>query len=135
MSAQKPEIELIDLQSYPVWRYEPETELFEPLTDIECQIGSIDELHFYAKFTTQTGHQFEGSVTGKGNTAIGIFCNGRWYSLNKEWRKASLEQLSALIHDCDLNSIDSPLDVFPIKFQTAIMREPFVDWDGEFSLD
>lgn len=134
MSAQKSEIELTDLQRCPVWRYDNETELFEPLNDIDCQIGSIDELHFYAKFTTLTGHQFEGSVTGKGETAIGIFANGRWYSLNKEWKKASLDQLSSLIRDCNLSDIDNPLKMLPINFQTTIMKEPFVDWAGEFSL-
>lgn len=73
MSNSKAELVISDFLISPVWRYDPDKEIFEPLVDIDAPIGSIDELHFYARFTTRLGQNFQGSVTGKGDIAIGIF--------------------------------------------------------------
>lgn len=134
MNNSKPELVISDFLISPVWRYDPDMELFEPLIDIDTPIGSIDELHFYARLTSRLGHNFQGSVTGKGNVAIGIFLNNRWYSLNKDWKQASLEQLQALVHDSKISGINSPAELLPLRFDTAINKEPFVDWSGEFDL-
>ena len=134
MKNSKPEIGLSDLLEFPVWRYDPDMDLFEPLADIDSLVGSIDELHFYATLTSRLGHKFQGSVTGKGDVAVGIFLNNRWYSLNKDWKQASMDQLRALMEDGLLLDVKSPMELLPFKFETMINREPFVDWFGEFDL-
>jgi hypothetical protein len=135
MSDAKTEIDLDDLLAFPVWRYDSEAEVFLPLTDIDSPIGSIDELHFYATFISRSGHTFQGSVTGKGETAMGIFCNGRWYSLSKDWKQASVDQLRALVSDSKLQNVHAPSDLIPFSFETVIKSSPFVDWVGEFDLE
>lgn len=132
MNDSKSEITLADLVAFPVWRFDPETELYGPLIDIDTPIGSVDELHFRATITSRNGHVFEGSVTGKGDIAIGIFSNGRWYSLNKDWKQASLDQLGALIRDSHIFDGSSPEAMFPFQFKTMINKRPFVDWVDEF---
>jgi hypothetical protein len=134
MKSSKSEITLSDLWAFPVWRYDVEADFFEPLTDIDSLIGSIDELHFYATFTSSMGHVFQGSVTGKGDVAAAIFHNNRWYSFNKNWKQASIDQLSALVSDCQPIDVKSPTELLPFKFETAIRRDPYVDWIGEFDL-
>lgn len=134
MSNSKAELVISDFLIFPVWRYDPDKETFEPLVDIDTPIGSIDELHFYARFTTRIGQNFQGSVTGKGDIAIGIFLNDRWYSLNNDWKQASLEQLGALIRDSNMQAVSSPTELLPLRFETIINKKPFVDWSGEFDL-
>mgnify|MGYP005751442537 CR=1 FL=1 len=134
MSKRKSEIDLADLDAYPVWRFDTDTDSYEPLEDLDTRIDSIDELHFRATFTSRTGHVFEGSIAGEGATAMAIFKNGRWYALNKAWRQISLEQLSALLEDGGCAGVELPEKLLPFQFKTTINTDPYVDWSGEFDL-
>jgi len=129
----KKEISIGDFDGCPVWHFDPDLEQFSPLISIDTPIGSIDELHFHAKFVSPQGIEFRGSVTGQGDTAIGIWSNGRWYALHKGWKQTSFEQLSALVRDGGIQ-VDNPSKLLPLKFMTLINREPYVDWSGEFDL-
>lgn len=134
MKSPKLDISPADFLDYPVWRFDPDIDGYEPLCDLDEHIESIEELHFRATVTSAIGHEFEGSVTGKGDIAIGIFANNRWYALNTEWRDASMDQLSALVEDCGYIDV-SPSRLLPFKFRTTIQREPFIDWVGTIDLD
>jgi hypothetical protein len=134
MKITRQEITLDDLREHPVWYFDNESELFSPLQNLDEEIASVDELHFFAKFVTPGGRELFGSLAGQGDTAIGIFHNGRWYAANRGWRQTSLEQLSQLVKDSSDLGISDVKDLFPLKFETAIFREPYVDWSGVFDL-
>jgi hypothetical protein len=134
MEHAKHEISISDFEENPVWYFDPDAELFGPLTSLDDMIGSIDELHFYAKFHSPQGYEFIGSLAGRGDTAIAIYRNERWYAANKNWRQTSLEQLDALANDSDDLNVSSGKEFLPLTFQTMINREPYVDWDGIFDI-
>ena len=134
MSSGKQEITWDDLESYPVWHFDPDTELFSPLEDLDDPIGSTEEVHFRAVFTTPSGQMLSGSVAGDGTTAIGIFRNGRWYAANKNWRQTSLDQLLQLIKDSSDLEARNVRDLLPLRFETIIAREPFIERTGVFYL-
>jgi hypothetical protein len=130
----KQEITWADMEACPVWRFDPDRELFLPLINLDDQIGSINEVHFRAIFMTPDGKELSGSIAGDGSTAIGIFRNGRWYAANKKWKQTSFEQLSLLIKDSPDLRLRDARDLFPLRFETKIEREPFVDRKGVFDL-
>jgi len=135
MIEEKPDLTLEDIRRFPVWHFDPDRDLYSPLTDLDKSVGSIDELHFRALFKTPTGLEFQGSVTGKGDVAIGIYHNGRGYAANKAWPEASVAQLTQLIKDSPDLNISDLTQVLPLKFKTQVDMEPFVDWEGDFDLD
>lgn len=134
MDIGKQEITWSDLESCPVWHFDPDTELFRPLKSLNDPIGSIDELHFRAVFTAPSGQEFSGSIAGDTGTAIGIFRNGRWYAVNKNWRQTSLDQLSRLVEDSSDLSISDAKQLLPLRYETRIEREPFIEQAGLFDL-
>lgn len=134
MDSGKQEITWNDLESCPVWHFDPDTELFNPLENLDDPIGSIDELHFRAVFTAPGGQEFSGSIAGDAGTAIGIFRNGRWYAVNKNWKQTSLDQLSQLIEDSSDLSIRDAKQLLPLRYETRIGRDPFVEQAGVFDL-
>lgn len=131
MKNERSDIDITDLEDFPVWYYDPEAELFTPLRDLDSPIGSIDELHFYSKIFSGLGHEFEGVALGRGDVAIGIYKNNRWYTLNAAWKELSMEQLNALIVDSGLE-VRVLADMFPFRIKTQIRREPFIDWEVDF---
>lgn len=135
MDEEKPDLTLEDIRRFPVWHFDPDRDVYSPLTDLDKGVGSIDELHFRAVFKTPGGLELPGSVTGKGSIAIGIYGNGRGYAANKAWREASIAQLTQLIKDSPNLNISDLGQLLPLTFKTQINMEPFVDWEGEFDLD
>jgi hypothetical protein len=134
MNDSKQELTWDDLASYPVWHFDPDAGVFRPLESLDEEIGSVDELHFRSIFTTPSGQQLLGSVTGDGDTAIGIFRNGRWYAGNKNWKQTTWEQLSQLVIDSPDLELNTAQDLLPLRFETSIKMEPFVDRSGVFDL-
>lgn len=134
MTSSKQELTWDDLASYPVWHFDPDTELFRRLESLDEEIGSIDELHFRSIFTTPAGQQLVGSISGQGDIAIGIFRNGRWYAGNKRWKQTSLAQLLQLVLDSPDLGLNAVQDLLPLQFETIIKMEPFVDRSGVFDL-
>lgn len=134
MNISKQEITWSDLELHPVWHFDPDTELFNPLKSMDDPIGSVDELHFRAVFTAPDGQKFSGSIAGDAGTAIGIFRNGRWYAVNKNWKQTSLDQLSQLVEDSSDLSISDAKHLLPLRYETRIGREPFIEQAGMFDL-
>lgn len=134
MSTHKPEITADDLKKWTVWHFDPETELFSPLESLDDPIASIDELHFFAAFTTPQGFELQGSIAGKGDTAVGIFWSGRWYAANRNWRDVTLAQLDQLAAENSRLCASSGKELLPLKFQTLINKEPYIEWAGVFDL-
>jgi len=135
MDSGKEEITWDDLESHPVWHFDPDTDLFKPLINLDDPIGSVDELHFRAIFTCPNGQELLGSVAGDGTTAIGIFRNGRWYAANKNWEDASWGQLSKLVEDSSDLIFTDARQLLPLRFRTEIGIEPFIEWNGVFDLN
>jgi hypothetical protein len=130
----KTEISTEDLATWPVWHFDPESELFSPLESLDSLIGSIDELHFFAAFTTPQGFELRGSISGRGDIAVGIFRNGRWYAVNRNWREVSMAQLDALAIESPDLGVTSGKELLPLRFKALIDKEPYTDWTGEFNL-
>jgi hypothetical protein len=134
MANLKAELTWDDLELFPVWHFDPETEMFRPLEDLNHSIESVEEVHFRAIFTTPHGFELVGSVTGAGETAIGIFRNKRWYAANRNWIQTSADQLSQLIKDSPELEVDDFHQLLPLRFEIKIGLEPFVDREGLFDL-
>lgn len=135
MHSEKTVITQEDFQRHPVWHFDPDREIYSPVTDLDRQIGSLDELHFRATFTTVNGENLLGSIVGQGDLAIGIFRNGREYIANKSIKAMSVDFLAQLIKDSPDLHINDLGQLLPLKFQTQIGMDPFVEWSGVFDLD
>lgn len=135
MHSEKTIITQEDFQRHPVWHFDPERELYSPVLDLDRTIGSLDELHFRAKFTAPNGEKLLGSIVGQGDIAIGIFRNGREYVANKSIKAISTDFLVQLIKDSPDLRMSEIGQLLPLQFQTDINIEPFVEWGGTFDLD
>ncbi len=130
----KEETSIDDFVEHPVWRYDLDRDMYFPLLTLDTLINSADELHFFAKFITPQGYELRGSIAGKGDTAIAIFQNGRWYAANKRLRQASMDQLDALVRDSANWSIKNGKELLPLQFTTTINKGPYIDWSGIFNI-
>jgi len=125
MDSEREELDLIDLRTYPVWYFDRDLERFFPLEDLDTPIESLDDLHFFAEFTTPQGRCLLGTITGLGDIAAGVFHNGRWYGMSRAWVSASIEQLDALAASDPALGAASGRDLVPLSYRTLLNKDPF----------
>lgn len=130
----KEKITYADFERFPVWMNDRDREIYIPF-DLDME-GDVEDIQFRAKFTTPGGHELLGVVKGPDDYSIAIFRNGRWYGASRaHLQDIWLAQLIALAEDSPELGAKSGRDLLPLKFQTTINMEPYIDWSGEFDID
>jgi len=132
MAVPKSDFSIDDFIAFPVWREDPESELYWPLDDLSIGIDGVEDLYFRGVMEASSGHRFDGIISGLGDVAITIHNAGSLYTFNVnfiDWNEAMVDKM---VRDDPRLSDGIPLKLFPVQFWSKIEMEPFLEFQGVF---
>lgn len=125
-----------DFATCPVWKFDPDSEVYSEVRGVEDIPGELADLCILADFTTPSGHKLVGEVGGVQDIfAVGLFAGDENVIVNKHMRSDSREQVARFLRLSGLAGQLSFETLFPLHFKTRWSESGvFNDFDGVFEM-